>query len=421
MIYSKKSSESKTSKPSSGSKSSKSSPGSKTSKPSSESKTSKPSSGSKTSKPSVGSKTTKSSTGSETSKSSSGSKTSKPSAGSKTSKSSSGSKTSKPSSGSKTSKPSSGSKTSKPLKDPKWTVIPDFPKYEISVYGQIRTLKGRPIKQHPDGNYLVVKLYDNSGQHDCRVHRLVAQTFIPNPKNLPEVDHIDNNKKHNSAPNLRWVTGSENIDAYCKNFRPYRKILQYDMDGKLIKIWHSSQELLKEHPKYKLVFIRDQSRGLRESAYGHAWEFNPPLKERIKADPNEKFRTIRIEGYDLSNYAISKAGRIKNKNDNYLLETRAEPDGYVRVSLKCEKSARSLKFRVHRLMAFTYLHNDDPDKKTEVDHKDKDKGNNNLPNLEWVSPHENMIRASGKMVKMIDKDTNEVLKILAVYLMLIVI
>ena len=42
------------------------------------------------------------------------------------------------------------------------------------------------------------------------IHRLVAKVFIPNPQNLPEVDHIDNNKRNNTVDNLRWISRSEN-------------------------------------------------------------------------------------------------------------------------------------------------------------------------------------------------------------------
>ena len=45
----------------------------------------------------------------------------------------------------------------------------------------------------------------------CLVHRLIAQAFIPNPDNLPEVDHIDNNRENNAVSNLRWVTHEENM------------------------------------------------------------------------------------------------------------------------------------------------------------------------------------------------------------------
>lgn len=75
-------------------------------------------------------------------------------------------------------------------------------------YNKIRTLKPNTTK---DGYKQVIMKRD--GKSVSRfVHRLVALTFLPNPDNLPQVHHIDNNPSNNHLSNLRWVTGSENIN-----------------------------------------------------------------------------------------------------------------------------------------------------------------------------------------------------------------
>lgn len=58
----------------------------------------------------------------------------------------------------------------------------------------------------------------NGGQY--RAHRLVAEAFIPNPSNLPMVDHIDNNSANNHIDNLRWVTNQENVQYYHAGQKP---------------------------------------------------------------------------------------------------------------------------------------------------------------------------------------------------------
>lgn len=58
--------------------------------------------------------------------------------------------------------------------------------------------------------YLRIGLTTNGKQKCMRVHRLVAQAFIPNPENKPEVNHIDFDKENNCVNNLEWVTGKEN-------------------------------------------------------------------------------------------------------------------------------------------------------------------------------------------------------------------
>ena len=62
-----------------------------------------------------------------------------------------------------------------------------------------------------------VKLSANGKKFHKYVHRLVAETFIPNPENLPEVDHINGNKSCNTVSNLRWVTGKQNRAYYYNN------------------------------------------------------------------------------------------------------------------------------------------------------------------------------------------------------------
>lgn len=59
-------------------------------------------------------------------------------------------------------------------------------------------------------DYLYVTLQTPGGQKNFRVHRLIAMTFIPNPENKPEVDHINEDKQDNRVENLRWVTSAEN-------------------------------------------------------------------------------------------------------------------------------------------------------------------------------------------------------------------
>lgn len=59
--------------------------------------------------------------------------------------------------------------------------------------------------------YLRVDLYDKEGKRKhFKIHRLVAQAFIPNPENKPQINHIDGNKQNNSITNLEWVTDAEN-------------------------------------------------------------------------------------------------------------------------------------------------------------------------------------------------------------------
>ena len=64
----------------------------------------------------------------------------------------------------------------------------------------------------PKNKYESVKLSKNNKTYTKMVHRLVAETFVPNPKNNPVVNHIDGNIKNNKVENLEWVTTKENVN-----------------------------------------------------------------------------------------------------------------------------------------------------------------------------------------------------------------
>lgn len=116
-----------------------------------------------------------------------------------------------------------------------WKDIPGYEGYyQASAKGEIRSIdraviyecessvrsmikRGKLISQTADkSGYLHVGLTLNDVTKLCSVHRLVAQTFIPNPENKPQVNHIDGNTSNNSVENLEWVTRSENMQ-HAKN------------------------------------------------------------------------------------------------------------------------------------------------------------------------------------------------------------
>lgn len=93
-----------------------------------------------------------------------------------------------------------------------WKDIKDFP-YEISSLGNIRRKgKTKNISVSFQGNrkYLIAQLWKNNKGYTKLVHRLVAEAFIPNPLNKPQVNHKDKNTSNNCIDNLEWVTCSEN-------------------------------------------------------------------------------------------------------------------------------------------------------------------------------------------------------------------
>lgn len=85
-------------------------------------------------------------------------------------------------------------------------------KYEVSTLGQVKSTKsGKLLAPQLGGNgYYKVGLRKDGDKIRHMLHRLVATTFVLNPHNKPQVNHIDGNKLNNDACNLEWVTASEN-------------------------------------------------------------------------------------------------------------------------------------------------------------------------------------------------------------------
>lgn len=97
-------------------------------------------------------------------------------------------------------------------------VIESFPNYIITDSGVIYRKKSNKImKQHLDKDgYLVLNLSNNGIKKQCRVHRLVAIAFIPNPEGLATVNHINHNKLDNRVTNLEWLSNYDNAKDGCK-------------------------------------------------------------------------------------------------------------------------------------------------------------------------------------------------------------
>ena len=91
--------------------------------------------------------------------------------------------------------------------------------YEVSNFGNVRSLKFGKIKYlkpADDGNgYNHVILCKNGQKKHFRIHRLVANAFIDNPKNLPQINHKDENKLNNKVENLEWCNNKSNKRYSC--------------------------------------------------------------------------------------------------------------------------------------------------------------------------------------------------------------
>lgn len=96
----------------------------------------------------------------------------------------------------------------------RWQRVKDYPLYEVSDLGEVKSYQ-RPnvilkTLHKTKKGYSRVRLVNDNGAKSFQVHRIVAINFIPNPQNLPVVNHKDGNKKNNCVTNLEWCTTGEN-------------------------------------------------------------------------------------------------------------------------------------------------------------------------------------------------------------------
>ena len=158
-----------------------------------------------------------------------------------------------------------------------WRDVKDYEGcYQVSNYGRIKSYKNNLIlKQRVYAKYLYVCLCHNNKKEMKRVHRLVAQAFLPNPNNLPQVNHKDGNRENNNVNNLEWVTASQNIiHGYKMNlcYANEKKVLQYDLKGNLIKEWKSTMEIQRQL-KYNNSCICACCNNRNKTAYGYIWKY----------------------------------------------------------------------------------------------------------------------------------------------------
>lgn len=109
--------------------------------------------------------------------------------------------------------------------------------YQLSNLGRIKNIK-RNIIRRPSGHnggYQIILLCKEGVMRGFSIHRLVAEAFIPNPENKPEVNHIDEDKTNNSASNLEWVTSKENNNYGTRVQRSSKGIIITNTSGKTLE------------------------------------------------------------------------------------------------------------------------------------------------------------------------------------------
>lgn len=162
-----------------------------------------------------------------------------------------------------------------------WKDIKDYEGlYQISNLGRVKSLrfgKEKILKYGKSGKgYFFVNLCKNGEYKSYIVHRLIAKAFIPNPENLPEVNHKDENKQNNCVENLEWCTHKYNNNYRTRNNRMAKAnskpILQFTKNGEYINQWSSAIEIERKLGFYQ-TNISKCCLGKIKTAYNYTWRF----------------------------------------------------------------------------------------------------------------------------------------------------
>lgn len=157
--------------------------------------------------------------------------------------------------------------------------IPDYEGvYEVSNLGRVKNVEtGRILKPFKTTTgYLKVDLCKNGIRRSATIHRLVAYAFLPNPQNLPCVNHKDEDKTNNAVDNLEWCDHQYNNNYGTRNERisesQYKPVLQFDKNGNFIREWPGVIKV-EEETGMNHSHISGCCLGKRKSAGGFIWKF----------------------------------------------------------------------------------------------------------------------------------------------------
>ena len=154
--------------------------------------------------------------------------------------------------------------------------------YEISDTGNVKSIPRKGTRS-TEPKIMIVSIYNHGypqvtlTKHGkgktARIHRLVADAFLPNPNGLPEINHIDEDKTNNNVNNLEWCTRIYNINYGNRTAKTRKRTVQMNMDGVKVSEYESLRAAGAQFGKNAFSRISEACLKKRPSAYGYKWKY----------------------------------------------------------------------------------------------------------------------------------------------------
>lgn len=175
-----------------------------------------------------------------------------------------------------------------------WKTISGYENYQVSNFGKVKSLGNDKAKKEKilkssttKKGYQIVGLFKDKKRKLLYVHRLVANAFIPNPNNLPQVNHKDENPSNNHISNIEWCDCKYNInygswiEKHSGNNNPMlgklgkehirsKQVIQLTLDGDVIRNWDCMMDVQRELG-YNYRNICNCCKGRQKSAHNYKW------------------------------------------------------------------------------------------------------------------------------------------------------
>lgn len=146
-----------------------------------------------------------------------------------------------------------------------WKPIKNYEDYLISNYGQVKR-NNTILKEWEHNKYHYITLCKNGKKKNFLLHRLVAETFLPNPNNLPQINHKDENPANNNVENLEWCSSKYNANYGTRNERYSKKVVCIETGEMFNSITKATKE-----KKIKYNGINFCLSGRQKTAGGFHW------------------------------------------------------------------------------------------------------------------------------------------------------